>query len=180
MQSNLSEIVFGGGCFWCTEAVFQRLKGVHSVESGYTGGNIKNPTYREVCSGLTGHNEVIRVKYDADTISLEDLLRVFFSSHDPTTLNRQGNDVGTQYRSGIYYSDEADRERIDQFIKDEATALWSDPIVTEVLPLAEFYMAEEYHQNYYNQNGMQGYCQIIINPKIAKLRSSFKTLLKDA
>ena len=178
-MNHLSKIYFGGGCFWCIEAVFQRLKGVERVVSGFTSGNIVNPTYREVCSGLTGHNEVVEVHYDSAVIKLKDLLDVFFTSHDPTTLNRQGNDVGTQYRSGIYYSDEADKDFIKSYIKNEASRIWSDNIVTEVLPFDTFYPAEDYHQNYFNDNSNQGYCRIIIDPKVSKLKSNFKHLLKD-
>ena len=179
MDSKVSKIMFGGGCFWCTEAVFQRLKGVLKVEPGYSGGKIKNPTYREVCSGLTGHNEVILVEYNPNLINLEQLLSVFFTSHDPTTLNRQGNDVGTQYRSGIYFYDKDHKDRIKEYIKNEAQALWNDPIVTEVMAAEDFYPAEDYHKNYFNGNSQQSYCQVIINPKLNKLRSKHKELLKD-
>ncbi len=174
-----NKIYFGGGCFWCTEAVFQLLKGVDNVQSGYTGGNIKDPTYREVCSGLTGHNEVIEVEYDDEIITLKDLLFVFFTSHDPTTLNRQGNDVGTQYRSGIYLESLVEIEEVKSFIKNEASQFWDDHIVTEVLPLDIFYPAEDYHQNYFQSNKEKGYCQIVINPKVAKVKSKFKHLLKS-
>lgn len=179
MSTHTEVVVLGGGCFWCTEAVFQKLVGVRDVKSGYTGGKIKNPTYREVCSGLTGHNEVIRVEYDPELISLESLLEVFFTVHDPTTLNRQGNDVGTQYRSGIYYTHADQKNRIDHFVKKVASSLWNDPIVTEVKALDVFYEAEDYHHDYYNQNSGQAYCQFIINPKLAKLRSGFQKLMKD-
>lgn len=172
-------VAFGAGCFWCTEAVFQRLKGVHSVKPGYAGGRVANPTYREVCSGLTGHNEVILVEYDPASISFEQLLEVFFSSHDPTTLNRQGNDVGTQYRSGIYYTSEDQRLVAESFMAGKASELWRDPIVTELEALGAFYPAEEYHMNYYNENSSQAYCQVIINPKLNKLRANFSELLKD-
>ena len=176
---ELKKAYFGGGCFWCVEAVFQRLKGVDQVVSGFTGGKIKNPTYREVCSGLTGHNEVIEISYDESLISFTDLLYVFFSTHDPTTLNRQGNDVGTQYRSGIYFTDEAQKLESERFIKEEASKIWDDSIVTEVVEFDEFYPAEDYHQNYYNENGNQGYCRIIIEPKVIKFKENFKHLLKD-
>ena len=172
-------IVFGGGCFWCIEAVFKRLKGVASFESGYTGGNIKNPSYREVCSGLTGHNEVVRVVFDESQISLEELMSVFFTVHDPTTLNRQGNDVGTQYRSGIYYKDATQKQRAEDFVMNEAVNYWSDPIVTEIEELDVFYPAEDYHQDYYDRNSQQGYCMMVINPKLQKLRENFKHLIKD-
>ena len=179
MTQQSERIIFGGGCFWCIEAVFQRLKGVGKVRSGYTDGKVKNPSYKEVCSGMTGHNEVVELEYDSSVISLDQLLSVFFTVHDPTTLNRQGNDVGTQYRSGIYYTTEEQREQIEKYISEEAVKYWHDPIVTEVKPASEFYVAEDYHQNYFNNNSLQGYCQIIINPKLHKLRSSFKSLLKD-
>jgi len=171
--------VFGGGCFWCTEAVFSRLNGVIRVLPGYTGGKIKNPTYREVCSGLTGHNEVVEIQYDPEQISYRQLLEVFFSTHDPTSLNRQGNDVGTQYRSGIYYTDEDQKTEANEFIKKELASLWNDPAVTEVLALEVFYPAEEYHHNYFDRNPEQGYCQIIINPKLKKLKSKYSNLLKN-
>jgi len=179
MTGSLKEIVFGGGCFWCTEAVFQRLKGVIKVTPGYTGGHTPDPGYREVCSGRTGHNEVVMLEYDPMEITLKDLLRVFFISHDPTTLNRQGNDVGTQYRSGIYCSSADQLNEVKAFIEGEAKELWHDPIVTELALLDVFYPAEDYHHNYYNDHRMQGYCQIIINPKIKKLRQHYKGLLKD-
>lgn len=171
--------VFGGGCFWCTEAVFQRLKGVVDVQPGYTGGKIPEPSYREVCSGLTGHNEVVEVHYDPEVITFKDLLEVFFSTHDPTTLNRQGNDVGTQYRSGIYYTSDKQKDIATDFIKNEATKLWRDPIVTELKPLEKFYPAEAYHHNYFNNNGRQSYCQFVINPKVQKLKEKYRKLLKD-
>jgi len=170
--------IFGGGCFWCTEAVFQRLKGVSLVQSGYTGGHTINPTYKEVCSGTTGHNEVIEISFDDSVISFKDLLYVFFTSHDPTTLNRQGNDVGTQYRSGIYYNSETQKIEAEAFIKNEASELWDNNIVTEVLPLGALYSAEDYHQNYFNDNNEKGYCRIVIAPKIHKLEEKFKSLLK--
>jgi peptide-methionine (S)-S-oxide reductase len=171
--------VFGGGCFWCIEAIFQRLKGVNHVSSGYTGGKSKNPSYKEVCSGLSGHAEVIKIEYDSDIISYKELLLVFFNLHNPTTLNRQGNDVGTQYRSGIYYSTDEEKAIAESFIKNEANALWDDPIVTEVKPLENYYPAEDYHQNYFNNNPNQGYCNFIIRPKLTKLNQKFKALLKD-
>jgi methionine-S-sulfoxide reductase len=178
-MSNLKIAVFGGGCFWCTEAVFSRLKGVIRVLPGYTGGKIKNPSYREVCSGLTGHNEVVEIQFDTDQISYSQLLEVFFSTHDPTTLNRQGNDVGSQYRSGIYYTDEEQKIEVTDFIQKELASLWRDPVVTEVMPLEVFYPAEEYHHNYFARNPEQGYCQIIIKPKLTKLRTIYSKLLKN-
>lgn len=166
-----------GGCFWCTETYFQRLKGVTSVVSGYSGGHIKNPTYKEICSGLTGHAELIEVSYDESQISFEDLMAVFFYTHDPTTLNRQGNDVGTQYRSAIFYIDERQKEIAQNYIKEEAPKIWQNPIVTEVTPLDIFYPAEAYHQDYYNINPNQGYCRIVIAPKLEKFSTKFNHLL---
>jgi peptide-methionine (S)-S-oxide reductase len=169
---------FGAGCFWCTEAVFQRLKGVKSVVSGYTGGKIPNPTYREICSGMTGHAEVVQVEYDPDVIAFKELLEVFWRTHDPTTLNRQGNDVGTQYRSAIFYHDEEQKTISEAFKQklDESGA-WGDPIVTEISPITVFYPAENYHQDYYNENKSQPYCQFIIAPKVQKLKEIFNEKL---
>ncbi len=160
----------GGGCFWCTEAVLQEVRGIQKVVSGYTGGNAPGrPTYREVCSGLTGHAEVVQVTFDPDTISYRDLLLIFMTTHDPTTLNRQGADVGTQYRSVIYYHDE-EQKRIAEEVIDELADSFNAPIVTEVSPIGTFYEAEDYHQNYYRNNPGQGYCSYVITPKISKLR----------
>lgn len=172
--------VFGGGCFWCTEAVFDELRGVHSVVSGYAGGKNKNPTYEQVCMGNTGHAEVIKIDFDPAEISLRDLMTVFFATHDPTTLNRQGNDVGTQYRSAIFYADDKQKEEATAFIKelDEAKTFKSS-IVTTLEPLTEFYPAEDYHQKFYANNPSQGYCQYMIPPKITKLHKQFQTLLKS-
>ena len=169
----------GGGCFWCVEAVFQDLKGVHKVVSGYTGGPHANPTYKEVCSGLSGHAEVIQVSFDPTVIAFADILRIFFTVHDPTTLNRQGNDVGTQYRSVIYYHDEAQKNTV-QLVLPEAQEAWDAPIVTEVSPMGAFYLAEEYHQNYFKQNPNQGYCSFIIAPKVRKFREKYRELLAGA
>jgi methionine-S-sulfoxide reductase len=168
----------GGGCFWCTEAVFLQLKGVKKVESGYSGGAIPNPTYREVTSGLTGHAEVIQVTFDPREVAFADLLRVFFGTHDPTTLNRQGADVGTQYRSAIFYHDEEQRA-VAEAIKAEAQQYLADPVVTEITPYKAFYKAEDYHQDYYNNNTSQGYCQFVIAPKLQKLRKAYGRYLKD-
>lgn len=176
---NKKEIAtFGAGCFWCVEAVFQNLKGVLSVVSGYSGGKIKDPTYREVCSGLTGHAEVARIEFDPETISYSQLLEVFWTTHDPTTLNRQGHDRGTQYRSVIFYHDEAQRQEAEISVKAVAERIWDDPIVTEIVPAEVFYPAENYHQNYYNDNPTNGYCRAVINPKVNKMRSHFAHLLK--
>lgn len=172
--------VFGGGCFWCTEAVFDELRGVHSVVSGYTGGKNKNPTYEQVCMGNTGHAEVIKIEFDPAEVAFRDLMMVFFATHDPTTLNRQGNDVGTQYRSAIFYADEAQKAEAAAFIKelDEAKT-FKNSIVTTLEPLTEFYAAEDYHQKFYANNPSQGYCQYMIPPKITKLHKQFKELLKS-
>lgn len=178
MQKNESA-VFGGGCFWCTEAVFKMLEGVISVEPGYAGGTTKNPTYEEVCGGKTGHAEVIKIDYNPDEISFADLLTVFFGSHDPTTRNRQGNDVGTQYRSAIFYTTEAQKSAAQDFISGiNASSKKGKPIVTEVVPLDAFYPAEEYHKDYYANNPQNPYCELIINPKLQKVQEKFAALLK--
>ncbi len=171
--------VFGGGCFWCVEAVVQRLKGVEKVESGYSGGTVPGkPTYREVCSGLTGHAEVVRVTFNAEELSFEDLLTIFMTSHDPTQLNRQGADYGTQYRSVIFYQNEAQKataEKVIEKLKD----VYEDPIVTELTAAPEFHLAEADHQNYYNENTEAGFCQAVISPKISKLRKMYADRLKS-
>ena len=178
-MSSLETAVFGGGCFWCLEAVFQRLPGVKSVESGYMGGRVENPTYREVCAGTTAHAEVVRVSFDPGQISYRDLLDVFFAIHDPTTLNRQGNDVGTQYRSVIYYASDEQRRAAEEVIAElTASHEFSAPIVTAIEPAATFYVAEGYHQNYFNQNSDQPYCRFIIAPKLEKFRKAFAEKLK--
>ena len=166
-----------GGCFWCTEALFQRLKGVNSVVSGYMGGEIKNPAYREICTGRTGHAEVIQLSFEPSIISYKALLHVFFATHDPTTLNRQGNDKGTQYRSAIFYINESQRLTAEEVIKELQTTTFDSPIVTEVVAEVPCYSAEEEHQNYYNQHSEQMYCSYVINPKLAKLKESFSHLL---
>ena len=169
----------GSGCFWCTEAVFLEVRGVEKVESGYSGGQVANPTYRQVCSETTGHAEVVQVTFDPGVVSLKEILEVFFATHDPTTLNRQGADVGTQYRSGIFYHDEEQKKVAEEVIAEiEAEGIWDDPIVTEVVPFDEFYVAEEYHQNYFASNGYQPYCQVIIAPKVAKFRKEHMDRLK--
>ncbi len=168
-DAHTSSIVLGAGCFWCTESVFQQIPGVLSVVSGYNGGHLANPTYEQVCSGKTGHNEVARLTFDPAVVSLEQILKTFWKMHDPTTLNRQGNDLGTQYRSGIYYADDAQKE-VAEASKKEAAANFSAPIVTEIEPLGEFYPAEDYHQNYYRLNKDRNpYCQYVITPKLDKL-----------
>ncbi len=173
-----SKAYIGGGCFWCTEAYFTRLKGVKKVVSGYAGGKNSNPTYKEVCSGMTGHAELIEVTYDTTQVSYEDLLEIFFLTHNPTTLNRQGNDVGTQYRSVIFYQSEEEKSLATEFINQKASTYWDDPIMTSLEPLDVFYSAEAYHQDYYRLNPKQGYCQIVIAPKIRKLETHFKDRLK--
>jgi len=170
----------GGGCFWCTEAIFQEVKGILKVVSGYTGGNAPGrPTYREVCSGLTGHAEVVQITYDPAVISYQDLLVIFMTTHDPTTMNRQGADVGTQYRSVIYYHNPEQQQTADLVI-EELTDSFDAPIVTEVRPLSTFYEAEEYHQDYYKNNSQQGYCNFVITPKLHKLRTQHLDKLKKA
>ena len=170
----------GGGCFWCLEAAFQRLKGVESVVSGYAGGTLPDPDYRRVCTGTTGHAEVVQVRFDAAVIDFATLLEVFFTIHDPTTLNRQGADSGTQYRSVIFCHDAHQHEVAAAKIAAlDAAGVWGAPIVTEVLPLPAFYPAESYHQDYYRQNPYQGYCQAVVAPKVAKLRQRHASLLRD-
>jgi peptide-methionine (S)-S-oxide reductase len=170
---------FGGGCFWCLETVFERLRGVERVESGYAGGNAANPTYQQVCTGTTGHAEVVRITFDPAIVSFRELLDVFFATHDPTTRNRQGADVGTQYRSVIFYHSPEQKQAADERIAAlNAEGVWANPIVTEVVPFTAFYRAEDYHQNYYRQNPTQGYCQAVISPKVAKLRNQFAAKLK--
>jgi peptide-methionine (S)-S-oxide reductase len=170
----------GGGCFWCLEAAFLRLKGVESVVSGYAGGSVPDPGYRQVCTGTTGHAEVVQVRFDDSVIGFATLLEVFFTIHDPTTPNRQGADVGSQYRSVIFYHGEPQREVAEARIAAlEAARIWGAPIVTEVLPLPQFYPAEAYHQDYYRQNPYQGYCQAVVAPKVAKLRQRHASLLRD-
>ncbi len=171
----------GGGCFWCTEAVFDDLNGVSDVESGYSGGTLANPTYEQVCTGRTGHAEVVQVTFDPQVISYADILRIFFTVHDPTTLNRQGNDVGTQYRSVIFYHDEEQKRTATEVMKEiEAEKIWDDPIVTELSPFVAFYKAEDYHQEYFASNPDQGYCRIVIAPKVAKFRNHYRDRLKKS
>lgn len=178
-MSNMETAILANGCFWCTEAIFQRLDGVESVRSGYTGGHVINPAYREVTSGRTGHAEGIEIVFDTEKISFEEILEVFFSTHDPTTLNRQGYDVGTQYRSGIFYKSEMQKAIAEAFIKalDDAK-VFKNPIVTEVTEFKNFFVADEYHQNYYNNNRNQPYCKAVINPKLEKFLKDHKEKLK--
>ncbi len=168
----------GGGCFWCLEAVYQEMKGVLKVESGYAGGHVQHPTYREVCTGTTGHAEVVQITYDPQVTSYADILEVFFTIHDPTTLNRQGNDVGPQYRSIILYHN-PEQKKIAQAAKEAAAQLWTKPIVTEIVPLDRFYKAEDYHQNYYRSNPSQPYCIYVVGPKVDKFREKFRDRLKQ-
>jgi peptide-methionine (S)-S-oxide reductase len=178
---TLEVATLGGGCFWCVEAPFDELKGVVKVVSGYTGGATKNPTYKEVCYGNSGHAEVVDVYFDPKIISFDDILRVFFHVHDPTTLNRQGNDIGTQYRSAIFYHDEAQKDSAKKIIDEfEKNNVWNNKIVTEVTKFALFYSAEGYHQDYYKINGHEPYCQYVISPKMKKFRTEFKNRLKSA
>ena len=175
----MNKATFGSGCFWCTEAVFQDIVGVASVVSGYTGGKIANPAYREVCSGRTGHAEVVQITYDPDLISYDELLEVFWKTHDPTTLNQQGNDVGTQYRSVIYYHNEQQQQLAEAYKqKLNTSGAFNDPVVTEISPAEAFYAAEEYHQNYYKNNPEQGYCSFVIRPKVDKFKQVFSNKLK--
>ena len=169
----------GGGCFWCVEAIYQDVIGVHKVVSGYMGGAIENPTYHQVCSGTTGHAEVAQIVFDPTVISFAEILFIFWSTHDPTTLNRQGNDVGTQYRSVIFYHNEEQKSIAEQSkAETDASDLWPDSIVTEIAPLTIFYEAEEYHQNYFVENPHQPYCIFVINPKVQKFRKSFRNKLR--
>ena len=169
--------VFGGGCFWCTEAVYLEVRGVRSVQSGYTGGQQPDPTYEQVCTGATGHAEVVKLEFDPAVISYRDLLEIFFTIHDPTTLNRQGNDVGTQYRSVIYYQSPEQEATARQVIAEMAV-VWDAPIVTELSPAQPFYPAEDYHQNYFEQHPLQGYCAFVVAPKVAKFRKTYSNRLK--
>jgi len=179
-DTTMETATFGAGCFWCVEAVFQNLEGVLKVESGYSGGNIKNPSYREVCAGITGHAEVCQITFDMNQISFEDLLEIFWKTHDPTTLNYQGNDHGTQYRSVIFYHSENQRQKAEfykkKLIEEKA---FKDPIVTEISEFKNFYKAEDYHQNYFNLNGEEPYCRYVIQPKVDKFRKAFSKKIKN-
>jgi peptide-methionine (S)-S-oxide reductase len=185
MNSSLSRstdevITLGGGCFWCIEPIFDDLKGVKRVESGYSGGASVNPTYEEVCSGKTGHAEVIEVTFDPQVIALDDLLRLFFTVHDPTTLNRQGADVGTQYRSVVFYRSERQKSVTEEVVRElQEARIWNAPFVTEITPFRAFYRAEDYHQEYFRLNPNQPYCQVVIAPKVAKFREKYRALLKN-
>jgi peptide-methionine (S)-S-oxide reductase len=179
MNTNLQTATLAGGCFWCLEAVYDEIKGVQGVESGYAGGHMDNPTYRAVCNGDTGHAEVVQVHFDPNVVSYRDLLNVFFAIHDPTTLNRQGADTGTQYRSAIFYHDDEQKKIAEELIKDlNAQKIWDRPLVTEVTKLDKFYMAEDYHQEYFANNPYQPYCMAVVSPKVSKFRKHFIELLK--
>jgi peptide-methionine (S)-S-oxide reductase len=179
MNTNLQTATLAGGCFWCLEAVYDEIKGVQGVESGYAGGHMDNPTYRAVCNGDTGHAEVVQVHFDPNVVSYRDLLNVFFAIHDPTTLNRQGADTGTQYRSAIFYHDDEQKKIAEELIKDlNAQKIWDRPLVTEVTKLDKFYMAEDYHQEYFARNPYQPYCMAVVSPKVSKFRKHFIEILK--
>lgn len=178
-RGEVEQATLGGGCFWCIEAVYEDLQGVQEVESGYMGGEVPNPTYEQVCSGTTGHAEVVRVTFDPSAISYREILQVFFSIHDPTTLNRQGADVGTQYRSAIFFHSPEQRETAEAMIAEmERDGVWPSAVVTEVVPASEFHRAEAYHQEYYRNNARQPYCQVVIAPKLAKFRTQFQQKLR--
>lgn len=171
---------FAAGCFWCTEAVFQRLKGVVKIESGYSGGSVPNPTYEAVCTGQTGHAECTQITFDPKIISFKELLEVFWKTHDPTTLNRQGNDSGTQYRSAIFYHNDEQKQLAEKYKRElDSEEIWNDPIVTEIVPFKKFYKAEDYHQDYYNKNGSQPYCSFVITPKLDKFKKVFAEKIKE-
>jgi peptide-methionine (S)-S-oxide reductase len=178
-DTNREIATLGGGCFWCLDAVFKDLRGVETVESGYTGGHVKNPTYQAVCTGTTGHAEVVQVTFNANEVSFKEILKVFFTIHDPTTLNRQGYDEGTQYRSAIFYHSPEQKEVAEKTIAElNGAKIWGSPIVTEVAPISDFYVAENYHQNYFENNPDQPYCRAVIEPKVAKFRKYFLEKLK--
>jgi peptide-methionine (S)-S-oxide reductase len=179
-NNNLELATFGAGCFWCVEAIFQRVDGVEKVVSGYSGGHVKNPSYKEVCNGTTGHAEVCQLSYDPDEVSYDELLEIFWQTHDPTTLNRQGNDVGTQYRSVVFYHNEKQKELAEKYKAElDEAEIYNDPIVTEISEFEKMYVAENYHQNYFNENGSQPYCSFVIQPKVDKFKKVFKDKLKN-
>jgi peptide-methionine (S)-S-oxide reductase len=179
METQRETATLGGGCFWCLEAVYDDLRGVESVVSGYAGGHVPNPSYERVCAGTTGHAEVVQITFDPAEVSFRELLDVFFTIHDPTTLNRQGGDVGTQYRSAVFYHDDEQKRVAEEAIRDlEAEAVWENPVVTQVVPFTEFYPAEDYHQEYFARNPRAGYCQVVIEPKVSKFRKQYLSRLK--
>jgi peptide-methionine (S)-S-oxide reductase len=180
MDKKFETATFGAGCYWCVEAIFQRLNGVTSVKSGFSGGHIKNPSYKEVCNGTTGHAEVCQIYFDTSVISYTELLEVFWKTHDPTTLNRQGNDIGTQYRSAIFYHNDKQKELAEEMkLKLDQAKIWNDPIVTEIVPFDAFYQAEDYHQDYYDNNVSQPYCTYVITPKIEKFEKVFRDKIRN-
>lgn len=179
MKTDKEIATLGAGCFWCTEAIFNEIKGVEKVESGFSGGRASNPSYEDVCTGKTGHAEAVQVTFDPKIISFEEIMKIFFTAHDPTTMNRQGADVGEQYRSVIFYRSEKQRKTAEQVVKElESQKIWGKPIVTQIVPFKAFYKAEDYHQNYYKKNRYHPYCLLIINPKLRKFRESFEGKLK--
>ena len=178
VDSPMALTTLGGGCFWCIEAVFLETKGIEKIISGYAGGSTDNPTYKEICTGTSGHAEVVQLEFDEGLIDFKTILEVFFTVHNPTTLNRQGNDVGTQYRSVIFYHDDEQKKIAEEVMKEVATQIWDKPIVTELSPLPKFYAAEDYHQNYYELNPSNPYCSFVITPKIQKFRQKFSNLRK--
>ena len=176
----MEKATFGAGCFWCVEAIFQNLEGVDLVISGYTGGQLDNPTYQQICTGTTGHAEVTQITYDPEIISFKELLEIFWTTHDPTTINRQGNDVGAQYRSAVFYHNQDQKEEAEKMMGLlEESHIWPNPMVTELSPIEIFYPAEDYHQNYFNEHGEQPYCQIVIKPKVEKLKKLFGNKIKN-
>ena len=180
-MASVDTATFAAGCFWCVEAVFQNLKGVQSIISGYSGGFVPNPTYKQVCSDTTGHAEACQIVFDPKIVSYDELLEVFWKVHDPTTMNRQGNDEGTQYRSSVFYHNDEQKKLAEHYKKElDASGAFNAPIVTEIVPFKTFYKAENYHQNYYNENGSQPYCKFVIQPKVEKFKKAFKNKLKDA
>ena len=179
MNEDTAYALLGGGCFWCVEAVYQRMKGVIHIESGYAGGHVKNPPYREICTKTTGHAEVILIKYNPQITSYEEILEVFFRTHNPTTLNQQGNDIGPQYRSVIYYYNEEQKKIAEHVKNNYASQFWDDPIVTEISEFVNYYPAEDYHQNYFNNNRLQGYCVFVVKPKVDKFVKEFKDKLRQ-
>ncbi|MBT0585879.1 peptide-methionine (S)-S-oxide reductase MsrA [Alteromonas oceanisediminis] len=179
-MANIQQATLAGGCFWCIESAFNSVKGVQSALSGYAGGSVENPSYEAVCSGNTGHAEVVRVNFDADVISFRSILEIFFALHNPTQLGRQGNDVGSQYRSAVFYHSEEQKEAAETIIAEiEAQQIWSDPVVTEVVPLNNYYEAEAYHQDYFSNNPQNTYCNMVVAPKLAKFKKTFAQNLKD-
>ena len=179
VQAKTDTATLGNGCFWCTEAVFQQLEGVIRVASGYSGGHVENPNYKEVCTGATGHAECLQILFDPSKISFDELLEVFWQTHDPTTLNRQGNDIGTQYRSAVFYHNDEQKAKAQKYIDAlNKSGAWDKPVVTSLEPFVKFYKAEDYHQNYYNDNPEQGYCQMVVRPKVEKFQKVFKDKLK--